>query len=474
MRIASPLLACTALALTPSHAADWPAWGGTSLRHMVNTTEKNLPSEWDITTGKNVKWVANLGSQSYGNPSLRDGKILVGTNNEGMRDTKITGDKGVVMCLAEKDGAFLWQAVFDKLESGRVNDWPLQGICSSAWIENGKGYFLNNRAQLVCVDMNGFADGKNDGMQDEKYKGEGHADILWSLDLIEELGVFPHNLATSSPVVWKDLVYVVTGNGVDEGHLNIPAPNAPTFVAVDKNSGELIWHFTTPNRILHGQWSSPSAGLVAGREQVFMTSGDGHLYSFNPLTGDMLWKFDGNPKDAKYELGGYGTRNYIISTPAIYDDRVYFAMGQDPEHGTGIGHFYSVAADGKDDVTESKKLWHHGGENFGRTLSTAAVSGDLAYMAELAGYLHCLDTKTGKPVWKHDLQSAVWGSGYVVDGKIYIGDEDGDVLVLKEGAEKKIIKENTMEGSVYSTPIAANGVLFVMTKSKLYALAQKD
>jgi outer membrane protein assembly factor BamB len=460
--------------LLPATAADWPAWGRFEHRHMVNTVEKNLPHEWDIMSGRNIKWVANLGSQSYGNPSVGGGRILLGTNNELMRDKAIVGDKGVVMCFNEADGAFLWQAVFDKLESGRVNDWPLQGVCSSPWIEGDRAWFLNNRAQLVCVDMKGFKDGKNDGMQDEKYKGPEHADILWSFDLIEELGVFPHNLATSSPVIWKDMVYVVTGNGVDEGHLNLPAPNAPSFVAVDKNTGELMWHFVTPERILHGQWSSPSAGLFKGREQVLMTGGDGWVYGFNPLTGDILWKFDGNPKDAKYELGGYGTRNYIISTPAVYNERMYFAMGQDPEHGTGIGHFYAVDLDGEGDVTQSKRVWHYGGEKFGRTLSTAAVKDGRVYMAELAGYLHCLDAATGTPLWKHDLQSAVWGSGYIVDGKIYIGDEDGDMLVLQEGAEKKILKENTMEGSIYSTPIAANGVLYVMTKSKLYAIAHKE
>jgi hypothetical protein len=68
-------------------------------------------------------------------------------------------------------------------------------------------------------------EGKNTGpFTDEKYKEPGDADFVWILDMIDELGVFPHNLATASPVVVGDLVYVLTSNGVDEGHLNCPRP----------------------------------------------------------------------------------------------------------------------------------------------------------------------------------------------------------------------------------------------------------
>ena len=105
-------------------------WGGTPQRNMINTVEKNIPDTWDVTTGKNIKWVAQLGSQSFGNPVVAGGKVFVGTNNQSERQPKVKGDKGVVMCFREADGKFLWQNVHDKLASGRVNDWPKQGICS--------------------------------------------------------------------------------------------------------------------------------------------------------------------------------------------------------------------------------------------------------------------------------------------------------------------------------------------------------
>ena len=86
---------------------NWPMWGGTPDRNMVSNM-KGLPTDWDVKTKKNVKWVAKLGSQSYGNPVVAGGMVFVGTNNEGLRDSKQAGDRGVLMVFGEKDGAFLW------------------------------------------------------------------------------------------------------------------------------------------------------------------------------------------------------------------------------------------------------------------------------------------------------------------------------------------------------------------------------
>ena len=71
----------------------------------------------------------------------------------------------------------------------------------------------------------------------------------------------------------------------------------------------------------------------------------------------------------------------------------------------------------------------------------------------------------------HDMFAAIWGSPVVIDGKVYLGDEDGDVVVMQAGKEKKLIGEVNMGSSVYSTPVPANGALFIMNRNQLYALA---
>ena len=454
--------------VVPATGADWPMWGANGSRNMVSL-ESGIPSTWDLKTKANIKWVAEIGSQSYGNPVIADGKVFVGTNNELLRDPDKGGDRGVVMAFNEEDGAFLWQMTHEKLAAGRVNDWPEQGVCSSPAVVDGAVYYVSNRAEILALDAEGFRDEENDGsVQDEEHQGEADGDVLWSLDMYNDLGVFPHNMAATSPLVVGDLLFANTSNGVDESHINVPSPRSPSFLAVNRHTGEIVWEDNSPGRnILHGQWSSPAYGEAGGKNQVVFAGGDGWIYSFVPETGDLIWKFDANPKDSEWKQGR-GDRNNIIATPVMLDGIVYLAVGQDPEHGEGVGHFWAVDADGEGDITASNVVWHH---PFRRTISTAAIHDGIVYVPNFSGFFHALDRKTGKLLWEYDMLAAVWGSPYVVDGKVMLGDEDGDLTVLQTGREMEVLSEVGFGNVIYSTPVVANGVLYIMTRSHLYAIA---
>ena len=448
-------------------SGDWPMWGGTPDRNMVSNM-KGIPTTWDVKTKKNVKWVAELGTQAYGNPVVAGGMIFVGTNNEGPRDPNVKGDKGVLMAFRESDGQFMWQAVHDKLAAGRANDWPYQGICSSPLVEDGVVYYMSNRGELMAVDVNGFRDGKNDGLvKDEKNTKETDVDIIWRYDMMEELGVLQHNMANASPVSYGDLIFVNTSNGQDESHVNIPSPKAPAIIAVNKKTGKLVWEDNSVGeRILHGQWSSPSVGKVGDTVQVAVGQGDGWVRGYEALTGKKLWEFDMNPKDSVWPK----TRNEVISTPVFYDNVVYIANGQDPEHGEGVGHLYAIDPTKRGDITETGRIWHY--DKIRRSISTGSVYNGILFYSDFSGFLHALDAKTGKPFWTHDMFAAIWGSPMVIDGKVYLGDEDGDVTVLNADKTLKVIAENNMGSSVYSTPVPAHGVLYVVNRNQLYALAE--
>jgi outer membrane protein assembly factor BamB len=454
------------IAALPLISQDWPMWGGTAQRNMVSGM-KNLPEFWDAKSGENIKWKAQIGSTSYGNPVVADGKIFLGTNNGNPRNPEIEGDKGVLMCFRQSDGKFLWQAVTDKLDSGYQNDFSEEGVCSSPAVEGKRLYYVSNRGELVCLDTEGFMDGKNDGpFQGEVHKGPADADILWKLDMMKDLGVLQLFMANSSPVIWEDLVLIGTSNGRDESGEKIPAPKAPSFIAVNKDTGKVVWQDNSSGeRILRGQWSSPALGLVNGVMQALFSGGDGWMYGFNARTGEQLWKFDLNPKDAVWPK----TRNYGISTPVFSGGRVFISVGQDPDSGNGVGHTYCIDPSKRGDITESGKVWQY--DKINRSISTTAVADGLVYISDLKGLLHCLDAGTGKPYWTYDMMAPVWGSPLMADGKVYLGDQDGDVAVFKSGTEMKKIAEIDMGGSVYSTPVPANGVLYVMTPSELFAIA---
>jgi outer membrane protein assembly factor BamB len=449
-------------------SGDWPMWGGTPARNLVSSM-KGLPGEWDVKTKKNVKWVAELGSQSYGNPVVAGGMVFVGTNNELLRDKSQAGDRGVLMAFRESNGEYLWQHTHAKLEAGRANDWPFQGVASSPQVEGNRLYYVSNRGVVFCLDIQGFRDGKNEGpVTDEKLTGQFDADVIWAFNMLEEVGSYPHNLSNSSPVVWGDLVYVSTSNGQDESHVNVPSPRAPSIIAINKNTGKLVWEDNSvEDRILHGQWSTPSVGMIGGVLQVVSAQGDGVVRGYEAVTGKKLWEFDTNPKEAVWPK----TRNELIATPVIFEDRVYIANGQDPEHGEGVGHLYAIDATKRDNITQSGRIWHY--DKIRRSISTAAIADGLLYVADFSGFLHCVDVKTGQPYWTYDTLAAVWGSPLVADGKVYLGDEDGDVVILQHGKQMKVLAELNMGSAVYATPVPANGALILNNRNQLYSLAVK-
>lgn len=519
---------------------DSPMFGGSLERNMANLKAKNVPDKIE-PDGAGVLWTAKLGNLAYGGPTVGGGRVYVGTNNanpRNKRDQDKSGefiDKGILMCFDEKSGKFLWQAVHDKLPSGLVNDFPEQGICSGAAVEGDRVYYVSNRCCVVCADGNGLTNG-NQGITTEKYQTPTDEDVIWEFDMMKELNVFPHNLAACSPLIVGDNLFVVTANGVDENHINIPAPEAPSFIALNKNTGKLLWKSNAPGKnIMHGQWSNPTYGEIDGVKQVIFPGGDGWLRAFAPETGELLWEFDCNPKDAVYELGGLGTRSDFIATPVVHDGRVYIGVGQDPEHTSGIANFFCFApkkdkrgdiskfletrtkgADGKVKIGEkpnpnSCEVWRFGGLEerpnaardfmFGRTMSTACIVDDVVYISELAGFLHCLDAKTGKHYWRYDTKGSIWGSPYYADGKIFLGNDSGDLhvfkhmkqqevfdedgaaidaktlkeaRVLREAVKKKVadkylLSKTEFESAIRSTPVYANGVLFVMTTKNLHA-----
>jgi outer membrane protein assembly factor BamB len=527
--------------------AEWNQWGGSPVRN--NTPEgHNIPTEWnvgqiDYRTGiwnsknaKNVKWVARLGSQTYGNTVVSGGHAYIGTNNSGgwLKRYPPDHDLGVLLCFDIKDGKFLWQHSSEKMPTGRVHDWPLQGVCSTPLVEGNRLWFVTNRGEVRCLDTEGFYDGKNDGpfkSEDNEHKDE--ADVVWVFDMMKELGVSQHNMADCSVTSAGDMLFVCTSNGVDEAHNGIPAPQAPSFIALDKNTKKVLWTDRSPGlNILHGQWSSPAYAVLGDVPQVIFGGGDGWLYSFVP-EGDgngkskLLWKFDCNPKTSHYALNK-ATRNHIIGTPVIYDGRVYVAVGEDPEHGEGTGHLWCIDPTKRGDVSpelafnsaapdkpiphkrlqavEPEKgdfarpnpntaaIWHYStvdengdgkiefSEIMHRTLGSVAIKDDILYIADYSGLFHCLDAKTGKRHWVYDMLAAAWGSPLVVDGKVYIGDEDGDVAIFKHSADpneamkkaggemKPAYGEINMGNSVYSTPIVADNVLYIANRTHLFAI----
>jgi outer membrane protein assembly factor BamB len=513
--------------LIADDSAAWPTWGGDPSRNMVSE-EVGLPGEFqpgELGAGEsvvmdstyNVKWVAKLGSQSYGTPTVAGGMVYVGTNNEAPRDENHVGDRGIVMAFDEETGEFRWQMVAEKLGAGKVSDWEFLGMCSSPTVVGEVAYVITNRCEVVALDINGLSNG-NQGMQEEaiyragKYDqwledpdsvdlselpgdAEHDADILWVYNMREELGVFPHNIASSYVLYHDGKLYVTTSNGVDWSHTNIPAPQAPSLICLDAKTGEYLGEQDNivSRRVLHCSWSSPALAEVEGEAQVIFAAGDGWVYGLGTeaelAEGEdpndpyairilpELWRYDANPPEYRKDpetgepvkYATFDGPSECIGTPVYYDGLIYATIGQDPEHGEGVGMISAIDPTKRGDIS-GQAVWTFQGIE--RSISTPSVHDGLVYIADYSGRVFCLDAKTGEQYWMFDTKGHIWGNTLVADGKVYIGNEEGELYVLKAGKELELLNTIEFPAQIFSSPVAANGVLYVPTMTHLYAFQE--
>lgn len=511
-------IAAGMMAGSPATAKDWPQWCGSDCKNMVSD-EKGLPESFvpgekdlygkgiSLATTRNVRWVARTGTtSSLSTPAVAGGKVFLGANDD---------EQGVLKCLDAETGRLLWRYTAPHRNVPRKidGDWPFNfshfapklGICSSPAVDGNRVYFVNHRCEVVCLDTEAAP----------RAAGASAAEVpepkvVWVFDMWETTGVRPSDACDGSPLIVGDLLYVCTSNGVDRevrvpyaDNRKTPAPGAPNLIVLEKRTGRLVATDDAahigPN-MLHGQWSSPSLGMVAGRRLIFFGGGDGVCYAFEalrdvpqrPVRLKTAWSFDCNPPEYK-ELGGmdWATRyslgdkrlktsisknnpgfvgmSEIIGTPVFDNGRVYVAVGRDPEHGRGRGALWCIDAAKTGDITNTGCVWSYKGLD--RTLSSASIADGLLYIADVAGRIHCLDAESGKLHWVYETGETVWASTLVADGKIYLPTQK-HLHVLQAGRQIRPLAKISLGAPMWASVVAANGVLYVSSTRYLWAVQQ--
>jgi len=516
---------CLAGGSGPASAADWPQWGGRDGRNMV-CDAKGLPDSFvpgkkrpngegiDSETTENVKWTARLGLLAYGNPTVADGRVFVGTD-----DALLSGGDGrfqrtragMVQCLDEATGKPLWKLVTPKREElppGAHFSHQFLGTCSSPAVDGDRVYAVTSACEVVCLDMHGMTNGNDGPFEDEaRYMvpagklpvelNSTDADIIWLYDMIEEVAVVPHDAASCSALAHGEMVYATTSNGVDAAHKTVLSPEAPSLIVLDKKTGRLA--ATDGQRIgtrmWHAQWSSPSLGKVGGRTLIFLGGADGVCYAFEalakmpeePVALKTVWTYDCNPPEYRFrdgkpiafydgdkrkrrgnkDDGKYIGPSPIIATPVFHNDRVYVAIGQDPAHGRGKGLLHCIDATGSGDITHSGKVWSYDGLD--RSISTPTIADGLVYCPDVAGRVHCLDADSGDCQWVYETGAETWSSPLVVDDKVYLGTKK-EFYVFAAGRQAKVLSSVYLGSPVYSSAIVANDVVYVASQKYLWAI----
>jgi outer membrane protein assembly factor BamB len=520
------------LAAIPA-TGDSPQFGQAWSRNMVSP-ERGLPERFDPKTGENIVWSAPLGTEAHATPVIAGGRILIGTNNGEPRDSRHSGDRGVLMCLDESDGRLLWQLTVPKRVEDRWFDWPNSGISSTATIEKGRAYVVDNRGVVLCLDMMGLANGNDGPFRNEAVyyapqptndlfqgapaaldadgsllpdaqppnriePGPLDADIIWMFDLTLGAGIWSHDAAHSSILIDGDHLYLNTGTGVDNTHRKIRRPDAPSLVVLDKRTGGYLardFEDIGPN-IFHCTWAPPSLAMADGRRLVFFAAGNGILYAFQPIANNDI-PAPASPADGGSQAGPKGpgrlrkvwSFDFDPGAPKTDVHRFHLNRREGPSNFYGApvvvdDHLYLAGGGdlwwGKNAAwlkcldlrTATPELkWSH--PLVRHTFSTAAVSDGLVYVSDCNQNLHCVDASTGALFWRHDLSGETWASPLVADGRVYIGTRRGWFHVLRAGREKEVLFEVNLGVPVSATAIAANGRLYIATMSHLHAIAASN
>jgi len=466
------LLVLSAVGSLPLKGEDWPMLGRDRSRNAVSP-EKGAPLEWDLGTGRSVLWSTPLGDITTSQPVVADGLVWVGTNLGRELGLKEPEPTGVLLCFRARDGERLYYHAATPAPSAAARRRAEFGATASPVVQGDRLWFVTVAAEVLCLDIGPLQ------------RGEGPPKQVWSRDLVREYGVFPSvdvmggkgQCSLTAPL--RNLLHVVTGTGADWSRTRFPSPEAPSLVCLNKDTGAPVWKDASPGtNAVYGEFGHPLVMDLHGVPQVVAPQGDGWVRSFHAETGELLWKLDINIRPVRRPW----ERNFFLNTPVHHGGRVFVAAGSEVEMGDGPGLVvcldpsqrgeFRIGAgrDAGGGADARGVVWAN--DTVGRCLASPVIHDGLVYCAEFGGKLRCLDAATGRELWKHDLGAHIWATPLVVDSKVYLGDEDGDLEILEHGREKKLVFSGFFHAPLYAPAVFANGVLYIASNERLYALRQ--
>ncbi len=514
-RIASSgsMLLVLVVSATAACAADWPSWGGQPSRNMASETEKGLPNwcsfgkksprgEIDLSTAKNIKWVARLGNQTFGSPVVSQGRVFIGTAGDSASDAAL-------FCFDEQTGRELGTFVCG---SSHTDNY---GVCSTPTVEGDRLYFVTPDAKVACLDLTSWLEpSAAAGGAGSARHAHAPQHVVWQYDMAKTFRVMQDHVASCSVLVHGDFVYACTGNGRYKTTDKPFYPLTPSLIALDKHSGRLVARDDEQigEQLWRGQWSSPSLATVHGKAQILFATGNGLCYAFEPvdpaakviadrwitttLRGPIVCYIDVKHKDT------------AGLSPAEYARKFSpFSSAQEPalplEFRYSIDMPVTTPIDSRPtakvpDVPILKKIWWfdclppeyknapfyaRGATGDGqkhpcdiiatpvyyRNRVYVAIGGDPVHGSKNSrGNLVCIDpTKTGDvtrsgQVWNYDKLNATLTSVSIADGLVFVIDEARVIHCLDAdtGQNYWTYTLKSDRGQLNSAMVAADGKLF--------------
>lgn len=433
------LLIALPLSLSRANAADWVHWRGPA--QNGHSLEKGLPGEFDPEQKEkgNVVWQAPYGGRAA--PLVLDGRIYVMQGfGEGLAESER------VVCLDEKTGKKLWEyenrIYHTDIVSSRLGWTPLTADPATGYV-----YAHTTAGNLLCLDKGGK--------------------LIWERQLTEEFGrVSGYGGRIVAPIFDSGVVIV----GMLNSSWGDQSRGANRFIAFDGKTGHVTWITDTGLQLKVTYQSNPMIAVINGQRLMITGGSDGALHAFKVRTGEKVWS---------YVFSG----GAVNPSPVVDGNLVYCSHGEENPGGGIIGRVICVDASQIDPATKKPKLvWEYQkGQRFG--LSSPALADGVLYVPEDSGELYAFDAKSGKVLWKYRYATEIRGAPLVADGKIYIFDVKGRLLIIKLNGKnkpdeddtfiyifKEVIKGKTVQTETNGTPIAVNGRVYFTSRTDLFAI----
>jgi outer membrane protein assembly factor BamB len=441
----------TAFARAPARAelgtpsANWPSFRGRQASGVADG--QNLPDRWDAAKGENILWRTPVPGLAHSSPVVWGDKIFVTTSvssdpnasfrpglyGDGDASKDTSEQRWVIYALDKRTGKILWErtarqgAPADRrhIKSTYANSTPAtDGRVVVAWFGSQGVY---------AYDMEGRP--------------------LWKVEL-GRLNLGAYDIPTyewgpaSSPVIWDGLV-ILQCDTQDDSFL----------LALDAYTGKTVWK---TERDELPSWGTPTVALTS-RGPELVANASNYIRGYDPRTGKELWRLGRSSK-------------ITAPTPVFADDLFVVVSGRAPER-----PIFVVRGGAKGDITppdgkdkSDAVVWSRTGR--GSYMPTPLVYQGMLYVLSNNGVLDAYDLRTGEEVYRQRLPTV--GSGFsaspvAADGKLYLSNEDGEMLVVAAGRKFEHLATNLMGELLMATPALSDGRMYVRSSKSLFAVARK-
>jgi outer membrane protein assembly factor BamB len=426
-------------------AGSWPSFRGPNASGVAEN--QNLPNTWNAKTGENILWRTPIPGLAHSSPIVWGNRVYVtsavssdpkatfkpGLYGDGDASKDHSKHKWMLYAIDKQSGKIAWERVAFEgeprekrhIKATYANSTPAtDGRIVVAWFGSQGVY---------AYDVNGR--------------------FLWKVDLGRmDLGAYDVPTvewgSASSPIIWKDLVILQCDTQTDS-----------FIVALNANTGETVWK-TDRDEI--PSWGTPTVATTSKGEELIANASN-FIRSYDPRTGKELWRLGKSSK-------------ITAPTPIFADDVLVVASGRGPER-----PIFVVKAGARGDLTlpdgktsSDAIVWSRTGR--GSYMPTPLIYKGILYVLANGGTFDAYNLKTGDELYRQRLPLV--GNGFsaspiAADGKIYLPNEDGDILVVSAGEKFAHVTTNSMGELLMATPALSEGVMYVRTAQSLFAVGRK-